>query len=121
MPRESNAEFNEKFRKRTFDFAIKTLEYLDHRKELIPWFLINQLSKSATSIGANFRAFCRGRSSNERYAKICIVVEEADETIYWLELITSAKLDKSASLQWLLNEVEEITKVVASIKKGYER
>jgi four helix bundle protein len=121
MPLESNAEFNENFRKRTFEFAIKTLEYLDQHKSKIPWFLYNQLSKSATSLGANFRAFCRGRSSNERYAKICIVVEEADETIYWLELIDTINLDKSATLEWLLNESLESTKIVASIKKAYEQ
>ena len=121
MPRESNAEFNEKFRKRTFAFALRIIGYLEERKGTIPWTLFNQLIKCATSIGANFRAFTRGRSPNERYAKICIVVEEADETIYWLELIQGTELDASVSLEWLMCEAEEITKVVATIKKAYEQ
>jgi four helix bundle protein len=120
MPRESNAEFNEKFRKRTFQFALKTLEFLDEHKGRIPWPIYNQLCKSATSVGANFRAFCRGRSSGERYAKICIVVEEADETNYWLELIEAYE-SEWADLPTLMTESVEITKVVSSIKRGYER
>ncbi len=71
----TNEEFNELFRKRTIIFALKVIEFL----ETVPFnsatrVLSFQICKSATSVGANFRAFCRGRSRNERHAKICIVV-----------------------------------------------
>ncbi len=51
-----------------------------------------QLIKSATSTGANYRAACRARSQSEFYSKICTVVEETDETEYWLEIINDAYL-----------------------------
>jgi four helix bundle protein len=121
MLRESNAEFNEKFRKRTFQFALSILKYLQHKKKILPYVVQDQLSKSATSIGANFRAFCRGRSAKERYAKICITVEEACETMYWIELIKEGEFDISSELEFFAKESDEITRVVSSIKKSYER
>ena len=80
----THAEFNEKFRKRTLDFAVRAIKFL----ETLPGgktadVISFQLSKSSTSVGANFRAFCRGRSRAEKFSKICIIVEEADETEYW--------------------------------------
>ena len=75
-----------------------------------------QLCKAATSVGANFRAFCRGRSPNERFSKICIVVEESDETKYWLEIFNETDYCPKEKLAHLLTEAEEILKVSASIK-----
>ncbi len=46
-----------------------------------------QLIKSVSSVSANYRAVCRARSRNEFYSKLCIVVEEADESLFWLEII----------------------------------
>ena len=54
-----------------------------------------QLVKSATSTGANYRAACRARSKKEFFSKICIVVEEADESEYWLEIIRDAGLSRN--------------------------
>jgi len=54
--------------------------------------IIYQLVKSATSTGANYRAACIARSKAEFFSKICIVVEEADESVYWLEVINDANL-----------------------------
>ena len=120
MHKLTNAEFNEMMRQRTFQFALKTLHFVDSRKEAIPRVIQYQLSKSSTSVGSNFRAFCRGRSANERFAKICIVVEEADETNYWLELIREGDYDTSMELEELCAEVTEILKVTASIKHHYQ-
>lgn len=77
-----------------------------------------QLCKSGTSVGANFRAFCRGRSKNEKYAKICIVVEEADESIYWLDLFYATDYGDKKENGWLANEALEILKVTAKIKSS---
>ena len=115
----TNLEFNEKLRGRTLDFAVRVLNFLG----MVPFntatkILSNQLCKSATSIGANFRAFCRGRSKNELYAKICIVVEEADETIYWLELFDAANYGDKLELAQLSTEALEILKITAKIKSS---
>jgi len=112
-----NEEFNELFRRRTKRFAVEILRFL----EIIPFnsatrIVTYQLGKSGTSVGANFRAFCRGRSKNERFAKSCIVVEEADETLYWLEICTETSYGNTETLTKLSQECLEILKVTGSIK-----
>jgi four helix bundle protein len=117
-----NDEFNEIFRERTKDFSVRIFKFLDQLPPTISTRVIAfQLGKSASSVGANFRAFCRGRSTKERFAKICIVVEEADETLYWLENIRDAQYDNSETLKELLAEALEILKIVATIKSRYEK
>lgn len=115
----TNAEFNNQFCDRTKAFAIEIV----HLIEDLPFatstkVLGNQLCKSGTSIGANFRAFCRARSKNERFAKICIVVEEADETLYWLDLLFQSKYGNKEHLKVLGNECLEILKVTSQIKNA---
>src|SRR5687768_1368373 len=116
----TNEEFNELFRKRTMKFALQIIKFI----ESIPLntatrVLSFQLGKSATSTGANFRAFCRGRSRNERYSKICIVVEEADETEYWLAIFTETSYGDSKLKKELLDESLEILKIARSIKHKF--
>jgi four helix bundle protein len=75
------------------------------------------LIRSATSIGANYRAARRGRSPAEFCAKLGIAEEEADETSYWLELLIEAELVKPTKLTDLQREVDEITAmIIGSIK-----
>ena len=77
----TNAEFNELFRKRTRKFAVEVLQFLNSLPSGNSTRIISyQLGKSATSVGANYRAFCRGRSKNEKFSKICIVVEAVSYT-----------------------------------------
>jgi len=83
--------------------------------------MTNQLAKSATSVGANFRAFSRARSTNESYAKICIVVEEADETVYWLELFQDTSFGDMEQLPQLIQEATERLKVTVKIKHNLLR
>jgi four helix bundle protein len=115
----TNAVFNETFRSRTKAFAVAVIKLSDQmpigKSNAV---MVYQLCKSATSVGANFRAFCRGRSKNEKYAKICIVVEEADETLYWLEIILESRGEFSNSLKPLIQEGTEILKIVAKIKSA---
>ena len=81
-----------------------------------------QLIRSATSIGANYRAAKRARSTAEFCAKLGIVEEEADETSYWLELLVETGLMKAEKLSALQNEVNEITAmIVRSIKTARTR
>ncbi len=77
----------------------------------------HQLIKSATSTAANYRAACRARSANEFYAKICIVVEEADETQFWLEILLESELKVDNILvHQALQEWTEIVKIVTAAK-----
>ena len=76
-----------------------------------------QLIRSGTSVGANYRAACRARSTADLIAKLRIVEEEADECLYWMELIVEAKLVDVANLRSIMSETNEILAMtVASIK-----
>jgi four helix bundle protein len=78
-----------------------------------------QLLRSATSVGANYRAACRARSRADFISKMSIVEEEADESCYWLELITDSGLVLSSGTAVLSKEAGEITAMaVASIKSA---
>jgi four helix bundle protein len=118
MKTTSNAEFQEAMKKRTKAFALRVIKLVDalpNRK--VCWDLGRQLLRSGTSVGANYRAACRARSAAEFRAKLGIVEEEADESIYWMELLTEGGLMKSNRLQPLMDEAEEILKItIAAIK-----
>lgn len=75
-----------------------------------------QLLRSATSVAANYRAACRARSDAEFFSKISIVVEEADETLFWLELLHEAEIISFEKLQSLLAEYEEVVKIVNTVR-----
>lgn len=67
--------------------------------------------RSGTSVGANYRAACRARSKAEFVAKIGIVLEEADETVFWLELLIEGGLMSEDKLRNLLNEANELASI----------
>jgi four helix bundle protein len=113
----TNAEFNELFRKRTKEFVVRLFHFLDSMTPSLSTKIIAyQCGKSGSSIGANFSAFTRGRSRKERFAKICIVVEEADESLYWLDILQDLSYGNKEEIQWLMKECEEILKICNSIK-----
>ena len=77
----------------------------------------NQLIRCSTSVGANYRAACRAKSKADIISKLGIVLEETDETCFWLELIIEGNLLPKAKVQSLLKEVDELTAIfVSSIK-----
>lgn len=76
--------------------------------------LAAQLIRSGTSVAANYRAACRGRSRAEFIAKIGVVEEEADETALWLELIIADKLLTETKVRLLLSEANELTAIMAA-------
>lgn len=118
----TNEEFNDSFRKRTKEWAIDVLRLLNNLTQNPASRVITfQLGRCATSVGANYRAFCRGRSQKELFAKICIVVEEADESIYWLEIIHETGLHQSAALNRLIHEGTEILKITAKTKSSLHK
>ena len=76
-----------------------------------------QLLRAATSVAANYRAACRGRSRAEFIAKLGIVLEEADESLLWLELINEADVASGPKVERLLKEADELTAIfTTSIK-----
>src|SRR3979490_1944478 len=76
-----------------------------------------QLLRSGTSVGANYRAACRARSRAEFIAKLGIVLEEADETVFWLELLHEGGIVKHEKLDALVTEAHELTSIfVASLR-----
>ncbi len=76
-----------------------------------------QLLRSATSVGANYRAACRGKSMADTLNKLAIVEEEADESMYWLELLIESKIMSEAKLSALMSDINEIVAMtVSSIK-----
>ncbi len=84
--------------------------------------IARQVMRSASSVGANYRAACRGRSKAEFVAKLGIVEEEIDECVYWLELMIDSGIMKKQRLAALLAEANELTAiVVASIKTAKRR
>jgi four helix bundle protein len=103
---------------RTKKFAVDIISLCENLKATKAASVVAyQIIKSATSVGANYRAACRGRSKAEFYSKICIVVEEADETEYWLELILETNLNKNnLEVIRLLKESNEITKILTKAK-----
>ena len=73
-----------------------------------------QLLRSSTSIGANYRAACRGRSRAEFVAKLGIVLEEADETVFWLELFQEGNIFPKEKLHDLVREANELVAIFVS-------
>ena len=112
--------FIEKLKVRTKLLAVDVIKFCDSLKSCKASAVITyQLVKSATSIGANYRAACRARSQAEFFSKICIVVEEADETEYWLEIIKDSNLHtETDELQRLLHETNEITRIMTKAKSS---
>ena len=84
------------------------------------YIIKKQMIRSATSVAANYRSVCRARSNNEFYAKLCIVVEEIDETNLWLELIKDTELSSDQALTLLLKETSELTSILARSKSTYK-
>ena len=104
---------------RTKKFAIDVIKLTDGLpNKQIGWTITNQIVRSSTSVAANYRAACRARSDKEFIAKLGIVVEESDESLFWLELIKESELQiNSGKLEILLTEADELTAIfVSSIK-----
>jgi len=77
----------------------------------------NQLLRSATSVGANYRAVCRCRTHAEFVSKMSIVLEEADESLFWLELLSEAQVMPSGRLAPVTKEADELVAIFAAARK----
>ena len=81
----------------------------------------DQIFRSGTSVAANYRAACRARSRAEFISKLSIVEEEADETLFWLEVIKEMEIISSPLLDYLMKESNEIIAIVVSSIKTSRR
>ena len=105
----------EELKNRTKRFALRVLKLSAALPRTVEGNAIrSQLARAGTSVGANYRAACRGRSRAEFAAKIGTVEEEADESAFWLELIIEGAFLKEAQVKSLLDEANEITRIMAS-------
>jgi four helix bundle protein len=109
----------EELQARTKEFALRVLKLVDALPQTAAGRAIShQLIRSATSVCANYRAACRARSRAEFTAKLGIVLEEGDESLYWLELIRDAGILPEGKLALLLREADELTAIVATGRKS---
>lgn len=112
-------DFNEEFRQRTKMLSLAVIEKVSDIKYSDALGVIRkQLIRSVTSVAANYRAVCRARSDRELFAKLCIVVEEADETVFWLELLVDGKFIEINDIQEIQKEALEILKVMSAFRKS---
>lgn len=100
---------------RTKQYALRIIKLVKALPNTIDGRTIsNQLIRSGTSVGANYRAVCRARSNAEFIAKLGIVIEEADESAFWLEIIIESGLMKKELIEPLLQETNEIVAIMVT-------
>src|SRR5438128_3157734 len=111
------------FKDRTRKFAIRVIHLVENLPaKRVAGVVGNQLLRSGTSVGANYRSACRARSAAEFCSKMGIVEEELDESLYWMELIIEGNLMKKSRLDPLMKEGEELLSMtVASINTARRR
>jgi len=105
----------EELKLRTKSFGIRVIKLIRALPKDVPGkVLASQLMRSASSIGANYRSTCRARSTAEFISKLGIVLEEADESTHWLELIMESELLPKRRIQPLKNEADELCAIFFS-------
>ena len=108
----------EELRDRTKQFALRIVQVFRSLPRAGEAQVIgNQLLRSGTSVAANYRAACRSRSRTEFIAKIGIVAEEADETAFWIEFLSDAKVIRKERLEKLLKEAHELTAIFTASRR----
>jgi four helix bundle protein len=110
----------EEMRIRTRAFALRVIRLAESLPETPTARVIrNQMIRCGSSVGANYRAACRAKSKPDFAAKMGIVEEEADETVYWIELLCDAGIVRLTRVRDLLKEADEILAItVSSIKSA---
>jgi four helix bundle protein len=100
---------------RTKRFAIRVIQAFPALTKSEAGRIIGrQLLRSGTAVAANYRAACRARSAADFISKMSVVTEEADETLFWLELLTDSKLVDGKRLESLITECDELVKIFSA-------
>ena len=115
-------KYRDELKQRTKLFALRVIKlYQSLPKTTEAQIIDKQLLRSSTSVGANYRAACRARSNAVYHSKISIVIEETDESMFWLEILWEANIVKRELLQSLYDEGEEILKIMVVSRKKSEK
>jgi four helix bundle protein len=105
-------------RERTMQMATKVHDLFKNKKiELLNKPIVSQVIRSSSSVAANYRAATRARSDAEFYAKICIVVEEADETQFWLDYLVRIGFLTESDGNSVGPEIGELVRIFSTTKK----
>lgn len=112
----------QELQQRTKQFALRVITLVKALPKIDVGRIIgNQLLRAGTAVGANYRAACRARSMIEFIAKLGIVIEEADECCFWLELIIESGVMKKALVERLLQEANELVAIMVASKNSSAR
>ena len=107
---------------RTKQFGLRVIRLVESLPNTKTAAMIGgQLLRCGTSVGANYRAACRGRSRAEFIAKLGTVEEESDESAYWLEMLVEARIVKIGSVAGLHAEADELTAIMAKSRQTARR
>ena len=112
----------EQLRKRLTDFAVQIVRLCrDLRRKPEARNIADQLSDSATAVAANYRSATRARSKREFISKLAVAVEEADETVGWLQLIIQAEIATGRQVDDAIKEARELLAILSASRKTAER
>src|SRR5215470_6924907 len=113
-----SVEKHHELRTRTKKFALRVIrmsQALPKTREAN--VILQQLLRSATGMAANYRAAGRSRSKAEFIAKLGVVIEEADETVFWLEMLAESGIVRASKLQKILTEANELLAIFAASRR----
>ncbi|MEI7981651.1 MAG: four helix bundle protein [Bacteroidota bacterium] len=112
------SRFNQEMRLRTKMFAVNIYRTLTKiRLNDLCRIPVKQLMKSASSVAANFSSATRGRSDAEFYSKICVVTEECDECLFWIDFMNETGIISATEISHLQVEAEELLRIFSTIKR----
>jgi four helix bundle protein len=118
MENNERVDFAEMFKARTKKFVVDNIKFFRTLPKTEEAKIVGrQLLRSSSSVGANYRAACRARSKAEFHSKLSTVVEEADESVFWMEILVEAEITSERELSYLLKEGNEILKIAAASRK----
>ena len=118
MNQSDKMQFNAQLRERATNMAVEVRNFLRKTEiEPIDRHIVNQVIRSSSSVAANYSAATRGRSDAEYFSKLCIVVEECDETLFWINYLVKISVLRSEETASILDEVEQLVRLFNSIKR----
>jgi four helix bundle protein len=118
MQESEKISMSNRLRERTMVSALSIYKLLLSKKPVyVNQSVVNQVIRSSSSMAANYRSATRGRSDAEFYSKICVVVEECDETQFWLEFLVRANFITGTETKEIVAEIEQLIKIFSAVKK----
>jgi four helix bundle protein len=109
------SEQSESLKRRLKEFALAVMDLADNLPSgRCTDYLSYQLIRAANGAGSNYRAACRGRSKAEFVAKLGLAAEESDESLHWLDMLSSRKASDSAGVRNLLTEADQLVAILSA-------